>query len=222
MNYKEQEEQTLVISFLTLRRTVGVLGIIYPFLLALGAIVFYGEIGFKSSLSAYYYTGMRNVLVGVLCAVGLFLFAYSGYSIKDKIAGKLGCVFAIGLALFPEEPKPPTPEFNNIIGVLHLICAASLFAIFAYYSLALFTRSNSHKSKQSKAKRRRNLVYRICGYTIIGAIVTIAVYKTFFDEIEVLQKFHPIFWLETIALLAFGTSWITKGQVIWRDVVEEE
>lgn len=27
----------------------------------------------------------------------------------------------------------------------------------------------------------------------------------------------PVFWLETVALLAFGTSWLVKGELVLKD-----
>lgn len=32
-----------------------------------------------------------------------------------------------------------------------------------------------------------------------------------------LKRLDPIFWLETVMLIAFGISWLTKGQLLFRD-----
>jgi hypothetical protein len=32
-----------------------------------------------------------------------------------------------------------------------------------------------------------------------------------------LLKFSPLFWLEAVAVFAFGVSWLTKGEVILAD-----
>ena len=32
--------------------------------------------------------------------------------------------------------------------------------------------------------------------------------------------FHPIFWLEALADMAFGVSWAVKGQVLLKDEAE--
>jgi hypothetical protein len=32
-----------------------------------------------------------------------------------------------------------------------------------------------------------------------------------------LALWHPVFWLETIALWSFGFSWFVKGDTLWRD-----
>ncbi len=36
-----------------------------------------------------------------------------------------------------------------------------------------------------------------------------------------LKSYHPIFWLETTAILSFGVSWLTKGEAILKDQVKE-
>ena len=34
-----------------------------------------------------------------------------------------------------------------------------------------------------------------------------------------LEKYNPIYWLETIAVLAFGISWLTKSEAILKDEI---
>ena len=82
---------SLVISYLTLRTTVGVLGILLPFLVSLGALLIF-QTPLQDSISAYYYTGTRGVFVGTLWALGFFFFAYRGYERQDEIASKLAFV----------------------------------------------------------------------------------------------------------------------------------
>lgn len=51
----------------------------------------------QGSVSGYYYTGVRDVLVGSLCAIGVFLFSYSGYDDWDKWLTNAAGLFAIGV-----------------------------------------------------------------------------------------------------------------------------
>ena len=61
-------------------------------------------------------------------------------------------------------------------------------------------------------------MYRVCGYTMLTAIVLILVYNMAPDSIVAgLRKFQPVFWLEAIAIEAFGIAWMTKGQAILKD-----
>ena len=34
-----------------------------------------------------------------------------------------------------------------------------------------------------------------------------------------LKAYDPIYWLESIAIVAFGISWLTKGEAILKDEV---
>jgi hypothetical protein len=74
-----------------------------PTVLAVGKIVS-STPGLESSISNYYYTDMRNVFVGSICVIGLFLAACRGYDRHDAIAGTFAGICAIGLALFPTLP----------------------------------------------------------------------------------------------------------------------
>src|SRR3989442_7994060 len=97
-------DNSLVISYLTLRKAIGIIGLLLPFVLSLGKILFESS-GLETSISAYYYTSMRNVFVGSLCAIGVFLLSYRGFDVRDEIAGKVGCLFAVLTALFPTTPR---------------------------------------------------------------------------------------------------------------------
>ena len=50
----------LVVSYLTLRQMVGAIGLLMPFLVRLGGYIF-EHITTTDSISAYYYTGMRDI-----------------------------------------------------------------------------------------------------------------------------------------------------------------
>lgn len=222
------EKSTYVISYLTLRKLIGILGMSLPIILVLGSILIADCEGIHSSVSDYYHTVMRNVFVGVLCSVGLFLFSYRGYEKKDNIAGDLGCLFALGIAFFPTAVdctltcNIPLLNTNPIIGKIHLISATLFFLVLVYFSLFLFVKGNT----TNKQKRKRNIVFKICGYTMLTCILIIGIYfiiyKPTADNCTVAPyNYNIVFWFETIALLAFGISWLTKGQLILRDLNED-
>ncbi len=71
-------DKSLIISYLTLRKAIGLLGIALPFVLALGA-VFCSRTEIQSSVSSYYHTSMGDVFVGILFVIGFFLLSYRGY-----------------------------------------------------------------------------------------------------------------------------------------------
>jgi hypothetical protein len=203
---------------LELRRAIGLLGIALPFVVSLGAWIFF-QTGIQSSISSYYHTGMRNVFVGTLCAIGVFLLSYRGYERSDDIAGDLGCVFAVGAALFPTAPEGPAAGGVRLIGYVHWTFAALFFLTLIYFSLFLFTKTDPTKPP-TKRKLQRNRVYRACGGTMGICILLIAIYSFLPREAaSLLERYKPVFWLEALAVLAFGASWFTKGEAILKDEV---
>jgi hypothetical protein len=207
---------TLVFSYLTLRATIGILGMAFPFVVALGALILF-HTGFQSSISSYYHTGMRDVFVGVLWAIGFFLLSYQGYGRADNIAGNLACVFAVGVSLFPTTPDGSTASGAHIIGNVHLAFSALFFLTLVYFSLVLFTKTSPGKLPTER-KLQRNIVYKTCGYTMGACILLIAIYHLLPVTVKPLVGvYRPVYWLEALAIFTFGISWFTKGEAILKD-----
>ena len=60
-------------SYVFMRFAIGVLGLALPVILVfLEPILFDGQPFPRGSLSAYYYSGMREIFTGMLCAIGVF------------------------------------------------------------------------------------------------------------------------------------------------------
>jgi len=197
-------------SYLALRKAVGWIGILLPFVLVLGSwLIFKGKI-IEPSISQYYHTGMGRVFVGSLCAIGLFMFFYSGYNQWDNWMGNAAGLFAIGLAWFP------TTELgsNDWTGYVHLVCAAFFFITLACFSLFLFTKTKK-RSTPTPRKLIRNGIYIGCGIIMIACLIAIVMYLNCFQDDNSESSF--VFWAETVALLAFGFSWLTKGEALYRD-----
>jgi len=204
------QDDTLVISYLFLRRVVGILGVSLPFVLAIGSFVLGSSTGIEASISDYYDTIMRGVFVGILFAIGIFLFSYKGYEKKDNVAGYLACVFAIGVALFPATV--------GAVQTVHFLSAVAMFLTLAYFSYFLFTKSKDDPPYRPE-KRNRNRVYRTCGLIIVASIVLIALYIMVLEGTAI-DAYKPVFVLETLALVAFGFSWFVKGATLWKDKLD--
>ena len=218
MENKKENQRNLVFSYLTLRQAIGILGMALPFVLSLGALLLF-HTGLQSSISDYYHSCMRDVFVGTLWAIGFFLFSYKGYCRSDNIAGNLGCVFAIGVTLIPDAYGKITMSFNETSGIIHLTFAFLFFCTLIYFSLFLFTKTGT--AIPSKKKLQRNIVYKTCGYIMIICILLIAIIFILPGSIKShIEALKPVFWLEALAILAFGVSWITKGEAILKDEVK--
>lgn len=213
-----EPNQNAVLSYLGLRKSIGVIGIALPFVLAIGALALFGD-DLRSSISSYYYTGMRGVFVGSMCAVGVFLLSYN-FGRLDSWLGNVAGVCAIGLALFPTAPDGDPTGWARTAGVLHLVFAAIFFLVLAVFSLFLFTRTGPDENPTER-KKTRNLVYLICGYAILVCVVLAALAGLFLGA-GVKAELRPLFWLESIAVLAFGVSWLVKGETLLRDPGPED
>lgn len=225
-----KQEGPLVLDYLTLRQAVGWIGLTLPFILMIGGFVFeaiaHESLHIESSISSYYYTGIGNVFVGLLCAIGVFHLATEGYDLADRIAGRLVCAFALGVAWFPTTPEsecPGIPTYTqSIIGDLHYTFAALLFGTLAFFCIFQFTQTADKKTR-TRRKRERNVVYYVCGTIIAGCIVVIGSVKLI-ELARVLTGFTNWlnswrwnFWFESLPLIAFGAAFLIKGEFILKD-----
>jgi hypothetical protein len=211
---------TLIISYLTIRRIIGIIGIGLPIIVVVGGLIqnrsFLGE-----SVSSYYYTNMRDFFVGMLCCVGLFLISYKGYERIDHITGNISGALALGTAFFPTSNnsigivKVGIFQLNdNISAYLHTTFASLFFISLALISIFLFTRVGS--KMLTKEKKKRNLVYVVCGYVIMFSIFCIAVYDVALQN-TFIKTLRPVLIFESLSLVSFGISWLVKGETLFRD-----
>jgi hypothetical protein len=201
---------TLVHSYLYLRRAIGLIGLGLPLVLIVGQVLVDGRL--LHSISGYYYSDLRDVYVGAMCAVGVFLLSYRGYEPLDDLVSNVAAAAAVGVALFPTRPAGGGSAVVEVFGVLHLISAGVFFLALAYFCLVLFRRS-SGEDPTTERKSKRNGVYLGAGVVILGALVLMVV-SGFVGELEDLR---PVLWLETAATTAFGVAWLTKGELILPD-----
>jgi hypothetical protein len=213
MSQESSPPDGLAHAYLALRKAIGIIGLALPFVLALGKRLLQCG-GLEPSISHYYYTDMRNVLVGSLFAVGVFLMSYPGYDKADRIAGNLAGVFAIGVALVRTTCEVCPPSEHDPIGKVHLTLAALLFLTLAYFSLCLFTKTDPNE-EPTRQKLQRNTIYRVCGWMIVACVLAIGVLKLFLPTS--LECHSTVFWLESVAIIAFGASWLIKGETILKD-----
>jgi hypothetical protein len=236
INRQAGTERALAMSYLGLRRGIGVIGLLLPFVLPLGKIIFESP-GLEGSMSAYFYTVTGRVFVGSLCAIGVFLLSYR-YKKWDIIASIIAGICAIGVALFPTTPKVDPTATQEAIGIAHGIFAGLFFFTLACMSVFLFTKTNPYQTLKPRKpmdylsmfvvtrtkpglplnprKKRRNIVFRACGYVIIACIIGMGIVGIPSIK-EHVQQYNLVFWLESLAVFAFGASWLIKGETILAD-----
>jgi len=219
------DESVLVINYMHLRKAVGWAGTLLPVILLVAnpialSIENSGCGVVPGSVSGYYYSPVRNIFVGVLCALGLFLIAYVGYDLGDRLVTDAAGVFAVGVALFPTKPTVASPPSvtcqtvaqlstrEQVVGDIHLVSAGLMFVFLAWMAIR-FTNTDKPPYRQ---KLLRNRIYRICAIVIVACLVA-AVITTFLPA-SVKALFPWLFLWEAVAIFAFGVSWFVKGQTL--------
>jgi len=209
-----------ILTFRRIRKAIGWLGISLPFILVLLSLISFFNTNVQNSISYYYYTNLREILTGVLCAVSLFLIRYKGvanpvfWKNDDKMTNIAG-IMALGVALVPTNPENCSEKIYTLIpicakllGYLHYFFAASFFVILAIISIKIFTIGQRENKEIPVSRLNENNIYMICGHAIIAFIIMIPVCNIF-------NLFpNSTLVLEALALIAFGTAWLIKGRFL--------
>jgi hypothetical protein len=193
----------LVICYLLLRKIVGWIGMLLPFVLLIGNAI--EGASRPDSMSGYYYTPMRNIFVGALCALGVFLIAYDGYDGMDKWITNIAGFGAIGVAFCPTKPSGPVSAAQNVAGDCHVVFAVGTFTALGLMAL---------RFAKGEQARLETVGYYVCG-SVIFACVLLAVASNFLPS-AVNANWPVLFILEATAVVAFGVSWFVKGGTILR------
>lgn len=216
----EHLRDELVLSYYRVRQALGWLGFSLPLILILGGLVSLG--GMEPSISDYYHTILRDLFVGIMTAIAIFLIAYPGHrrqtgeAISDDSVTTLAGIAALGVALFPNEGPAGSPVSsiwqamlgNFAAAVGHYACAIAFLLCLAYICLVKFART---------AKPYRRKIYRGCGWLIL-AMAALVIVASWFKirgpavPQAVVTEFRLVLWFEAIAVWAFALSWLTKGR----------
>ncbi|MEJ7559346.1 MAG: hypothetical protein WKF66_13630 [Pedobacter sp.] len=230
----KEEQNELVLSYLTLRNLIGFGGMLLPIVLAILPSRPSKYYGLEASISDYYFTDRGDILVVMLCVIGTFLITYYGYSFKEWLLTFVAGISGIGVAFVPTKMGCDKCDFSlhtNNGGVFktlagtgwHFAFAATFLFCLAIMSLMFFTkgRPGDHTFKSNGSltqKTIRNRVFRICGWTIIASLSILGIYfiAKSYTNLNV-DPFPIVYVFETIAVEAFGFSWLVKGQTLWPD-----
>jgi hypothetical protein len=211
------------ISYFTLRKLIGWLGLLLPW--AVWIIAQSRE----DSVSDYYYTQSGVLFTSVLTLVGAFLITYRGYEKKeDEVFSDnlLTCTAGVLILIVAAIPTPydgdlafcPTPVCfeNDAWGTIHFGAATLFFVVMGYMSAFHFVKGEKPFTED---KLKRNRIYRTCGYGMWIVLILTGI-------LILLEKQFPIdrlvFWSEVILLILFGTSWLVKGKGLVDLGIQEE
>jgi hypothetical protein len=207
-----------VLSYAALRQAVGYIAILLPWVVFFGANIDHPW-RWQPSISAYYYTDMRNIFVGSLCAISMFQLACRGYKNTlgnlDITGSWLSGALALGVAFFPTEPECPAANpdcataSQKLIGHIHVACAVLLFCTLAGFCLYLFQLSTA--AVPSERKFVRNRIFTFCGWAILASMAFVPIGD------HVFHHQHARFIGEMASLTFFGFAWLVKGQALFKD-----
>jgi hypothetical protein len=206
---RPDDEPRYVRSYVFVRFAIGVLGVALPLLLVFGEpLLFDGQPFPRGSLSAYFYSGVREVFVGGLWAIGVFLLVYkfldfSWESLLSSIAG----VCAVLVAIFPTERPgdgvPLTPWQaklgEGVVSGIHYTVAAVFIGLLVPIVLffALQEGRRGHRNWRSF-------------HTVSAALILFGALLAAFAGITG-DPDRGVLYGEWIAVWAFGASWLAKG-----------
>jgi hypothetical protein len=213
----------IICSYKNLRRAIGILGILLPVLCLIGVWITHDPM--QPSISHCYYTNARDVFTGVMILVSFFLITYHGYDLLDDWITNITGLFGIGIALCPCLPLDTTfshvgyfnldPALSNSI---HSSCAVLFFSFLSIISIFLFTKSNT--SDPTVNKKKRNNIYITCGCVLLISLLVLFIVRITLGEYD-FNRSPVIFFLESVMLIAFGISWLVKGEVMCGDTIPD-
>ena len=205
-----------------IRKLIGALGLALPFLLPLS------EGMLLSSISHYYYLPLSSLIfIIILSSFGLFLISYKGYKIdgktekiSDDLLTNIGGISALIVVFVPtccldsgsavidelcrSENYPLLGHGEALKNTVHLVFAGIFLFSMGWMSKYKFTRGEQPS---------KNNVYRWCGnlvWTAIGLLVILVIINFFDKGFQITP--YDIFFLETLAIIPFGVSWLIKGE----------
>jgi hypothetical protein len=202
-------------SYLTMRLWIGVIGVALPLALVFGDGLVFDEHPFpRDSLSAYYYSGTRDLFVGGLLATAIFLITYkiSERGLDNTLSTVAGLA-AIVIALCPT--KPPTHDValtplqaklgENLLALVHLT-SATLFIVSLGVVCFFF---GKREARRRPVGARTPRFWRNFHWSCAG-VIGLAVAWVIVTQVAAWPRTSLLIG-ETAAVWAFGVSWFMKG-----------
>lgn len=193
-------------TYRTLRIGLAAVAILLPAALWIGS----GQP--RPSISDYYHAGgwMRDLFVGALSAIGVFLILYRGYSRGEDRALDLAGVAALLVAFVPtdrrEVPGVAAPHFWS--GLVHLGAAAAFFALIAY--VCVFRSGDTLKLMDEERRRPYRSTYRLLG----AAMLAVPAAAWAVRYLPGATAYPYVFFAELAGILVFAAFWLVKSREI--------
>ena len=234
---RQEAQNDLVLSFHLVRRALGALGFALPVLL-LAVAVLTPEVWY-ASISEFYHGRAGDLFVGILSALGVFLWSYIGYRDpdgafpSDRLMARVAGGAAVLVAFVPTKDKTePLDRACSLLAcaldgvwagaapIVHYGTAGVFFLALAVMCMVNFRRTGTDPktAAEQEIKQRKNRVFLACGVTILVAVVVLGVFGMIYVRAsestqDAMDTTHFVFVLETVAVWAFALAWLIKGEV---------
>ncbi len=228
----EDRNQPWIHSSFKLRQTIGVLGMLLPGLLWFSLVLFEGVAEVLPSISHYYFTRSGTIFTATLIVLATFLLIFKDDDKLEFWLSTLAGLFALFVAIFPTDnlvdrccdldvKHAITFLSGDISGInprvlFHYVSAGLFFLCLAFMSFIIFPRSEE-SGHDKNAKNRRKIIYRVCAVVMVVSILIILLNYNDSDANSWYNRNQMTFWLEVIAVEAFGISWFIRGETLFKD-----
>ena len=213
-------------TYFYLRVSLGTIAVALPLVLWLGGKAL--GIAPQPSISAYYFTDLRDVLVGALCAVGLALLIYKGFSRTEDWLLNAAGVLVVGVAWFPTDPSRLLQCFAPcaapclayaaaldrsadalIASGLHEYFAIGFFA--AIGSVCIFCAQRTlHLITNARRRKTYRWIYRLLGVAMWALPLGTAAVLRLAPGAASGCTDRSVFWGEAAAIWVFAAYWWLK------------
>ena len=232
----KQLERQVRETYFFLRLGTGILALLFPLLLGIvGKLA--ENTPLQESLSAYYYTGMRDVFVGVLCAIGFFLLLYKGFTKHENWALNIAGVLAMGIAIIPmncpghlgtsldcvafsQVCRPFTASILHNTGSLHNDCAALFFLTIGYVSVFL-SGETLYLIKDDRREYYKH-AYRVLGWAMLLIPPAAWAWFNFVQPGNANGMNYSVLAVEFAGIWIFAAYWLAKTFEIYHNEADQK
>ena len=189
---------------------MAVIAFLLPIFLGLGGSVFFG-VALRPSMSAYYHAGahLRDVLVGVLFAIGVFLYLYKGEDWREDWLLNVAGVSALGIAYFA------VTDGGNCSAAGRGVTVHGSFSVLFFLAITwvcVMAARRPPVEGQGRHLARHRLYYDICAFVMLASVLLGVAYALMpLGDLKLALCQHSIvFWIEAFGVWAFSAFWLLR------------
>ena len=209
------------VGYIKLRTGMGVLALVFPLIFLISSWLLH-RTEMQPSISEYYITREleRNLFVGVLICIGVFLWLYEGYSYwENRILDVAGILVAL-VALIPVSATsfmlgdlviPVRGKIGGATFSIHGFCAVAFFICIIAVSTVFSRTTLEGRSVRAKWIRIYTLIATWMFVGIGLSVVSGVLHESWLGRIF---NRKGVFWTEAFGVWGFATFWLVKTKEV--------